>query len=139
MRSVAMHYGLLMLATAAVGGCVERTMTINTDPQGARVVINDEEVGVSPAKVSFLWYGDYDIILRKRGYETVKTHHRLNAPWYQVPPVDLVAETMIIGTIHDDRVVPTFVLNPAESPPVDAIIERAVELQGRALFEDSGS
>jgi hypothetical protein len=77
--------------------------------------------------------------LRKRGYETVKTHHRLNAPWYQVPPVDLVAETMIIGTIHDDRVLPTFVLNPAESPPVDAIIERAVELQGRALFEDSGS
>ena len=30
---------------AAVGGCVRRTVTINTAPQGARVILNDEYVG----------------------------------------------------------------------------------------------
>ena len=128
-----------LAATSLVAGCVERTMKINTHPEGARVIINDEEVGVSPTKVSFLWYGDYEIILRKRGYETYHTHYRLDPPWYQIPPIDLVAETMIPGTIHDDRVLPTYTLAPAESPPAEALVDRAVKLRNRALFEDSGS
>ncbi|MBU0638247.1 MAG: PEGA domain-containing protein [Planctomycetes bacterium] len=128
------HLGLLTLLLAS-GGCVERTMKIETDPPGALVVINDEEVGVSPVRFSFLWYGDYDIILRKPGYETLKTHHRLAPPWYQLPPFDLVAETMVLGTIHDDRVLPVFNLKQAPSPPLDEVVRRAVELRGRALYE----
>ena len=78
----------LLPAVAAVGllvslgsGCVERTMKIQTDPPGALVVVNDEEVGLSPVKFSFLWYGDYEIILRRVGYETLRTHYRVEAPW----------------------------------------------------------
>jgi hypothetical protein len=116
-----------------IGGCVERTMKIQTDPPGALVVVNDEEVGVSPVKFSFLWYGDYDLILRKRGYETLKTHCRVDPPWYQIPPIDLIAETMIIGTLHDDHVLPTYVLDQAETPTAEEVIDRAVELRERAL------
>ena len=129
------------LATLLAGfvflcGCVERTVKISTDPPGARVFVNDEEMGLSPVKFSFLWYGDYDIILRKEGFETLKTHYQLDPPWYQYPPVDLVAECLIPTTIKDERVIPTFALEPKQVPPVDEIVERA--LQARDLTMSGG-
>lgn len=128
--------GMLTLAAAisvaALSGCVERTVKIETDPPGAVAVVNDEEVGVTPVKFSFLWYGDYDLILRKPGYETLKTHFRVDAPWYQLPPFDLVAETMIIGTVHDDHVLPPFELTVAEPPPAEELVQRAVEMRAAA-------
>jgi hypothetical protein len=125
--------GLLLGALALSSGCVERIMTVSTDPQGARVIINDEEVGVSPARVAFLWYGDYDIIIRKSGYQTLKTHYRVDPPWYQIPPLDLISETMIPGTIRDVHVLPTFGLQQTETPPAEQVAERALQLRERAL------
>jgi len=127
---------LASLALLALGGCVERTMKINSHPEGARVFINDEEVGLTPVKFSFLWYGDYDIMLRKQGYETLKTHHRVDPPWYQVPPVDLVAECLLPTTIHDDHVLPDYTLEPAQAPSTDSLVERAVQARNRALREE---
>lgn len=124
------------LALLALGGCVERTMKIDSDPQGARVFVNDEEIGVTPARFAFLWYGDYDIMLRKEGYQTLKTHHRVDPPWYQYPPIDLVAECLIPGTIKDEHVLPTYALEPAGVPPIEEVIERAVELRDQALHEE---
>ncbi len=139
LRSHRNHYPLALLtALAAVlllGGCVERTIKVRTDPPGALVIVNDEEVGVSPVKFSFLWYGDYDIILRKQGYETLKTHYRVKPPWFQLPPFDLVAETMIIGTLHDDHELPMYKLEAAEPSSLEAVLERAQELRARALLE----
>lgn len=123
------------LVLVALGGCVERVMKIETDPQGALITVNDEEVGVSPVKFSFLWYGDYDIIARKTGYGTLKTHYRVNPPWYQYPPIDLVAETLLPVTIRDEHVVPVLKLEPAEAPTVEEVIRRAGELRRQALSE----
>jgi hypothetical protein len=116
-------------------GCVERTARIRTDPPGALVLVNDEEVGVSPVKFDFLWYGDYDIIVRKPGYETLKTHYQINAPWYEWPPFDLIAETMVPTMIHDKRELPTFALEPAQTPSTENLVERAAELRDDALFK----
>jgi hypothetical protein len=123
------------LALLVPGACVERTMKIDSQPPRARVFVNDEEVGVTPAKFSFLWYGDYDIMLRKEGFHTLKTHYRVDPPWYQYPPIDLIAECFIPGTIKDEHVLPTYHLEPAGVPPVQEIVERAVELRERALYE----
>ncbi len=123
------------LLLALAGGCVERILKIQTDPPGALVTVNDEEVGVSPVQVSFLWYGDYDLIFRKRGYETLKTSYRIHPPWYQWPPLDLIAETLIPFTIRDEHELPIFTLKPAAEPAVEEVIQRAVELRDRALFE----
>jgi hypothetical protein len=123
-----------LLAALAAMGCVERTVRIQSDPPGAVVVVNDEEVGVTPAKFSFLWYGDYEVILRKAGYETLKTNYRLDPPWYQIPPLDLITETLVPGTIHDDHVVPTYPLRPAETPHIGELVDRAVEMRERTLL-----
>ncbi len=126
------------VALAALGwslGCVERTARVQTNPPGALVTVNDEEVGVSPVKFAFVWYGDYDIIVRKPGYQTLKTHYRLEPPWYEWPPFDLVAETMVPQMIHDEHEVPVFTLEKAETPKVEDVVERATELRERALYE----
>jgi hypothetical protein len=80
-----------LIATLLLAGCVERRLSINTEPQGATVFLNDEEIGESPVMVSFEWYGDYNVRISKEGYETLKTHRKLKAPWYDGPPFDLLS------------------------------------------------
>ncbi len=123
---------LILLAPAA---CVERTARITTRPSGALVTVNDEERGASPVKFHFLWYGDYDIIIRKPGYETLKTHYRIDAPWYEWPPIDLFAEALVPSMIHDHRDLPTFELHPAQTPDPAEVLERAKQLRDRAIYE----
>ena len=71
---------------------MERQLTINTTPQGALVVLNDEEIGISPVTVSFNWYGDYNVRIIKDEFETLKTHRKLKGPWYDKFPFDFFAQ-----------------------------------------------
>lgn len=123
----------LAAAILCAAGCIERTVTINTEPEGARIFLNDQEVGQSPVKVPFTWYGDYDVIVRMKGYETVKANHRLHAPWYQWPGIDVFAECLVPFTIRDDRVLETYVLRPVEAPPKEALLNDAAEMREQAL------
>lgn len=118
----------------AAPGCIERTITINTEPEEATIFLNDQEVGRSPVVVPFTWYGDYDIIVRKDGYKTLQTHHRVVTPWYELPGIEIITECLIPFTVHDDHVLDTFVLQPMELPTKDALLEAAAEMRRRAGF-----
>ena len=122
----------MMLAMASVGGCVRRTLTIQSDPTAALVYLNDEEVGRTPVTVDFTWYGDYDVLVRKEGFETLRTHRKISPPWYQVPPMDFVAEVLIPVTYHDRQLM-DFVLEPEQVPSNDELLEQAVLFRQRAL------
>lgn len=121
----------LSLAMVLLPGCVERTLKIRTNPPGAQVVINDEEVGLSPVKFSFTWYGNYDIIVRKPGYATLKTTYEVKPPWWQIPPIDLIPEAFIAETIRDEHEPPVFVLQPAENPTNAELLDRAVQVEAQ--------
>ena len=130
--------GRLAAAVILMGtivGCVERTVSINTEPQGATVMLNDQDIGRTPVKVPFTWYGDYDLVVRKEGYETVKTNHRLQTPWYELPGIDLFSECLIPFTIHDDRIVPTIALDQARRPTQEALLKNASEMRAEAGIE----
>jgi len=124
----------LILTTGSVS-CVRRIVIINTAPQGARVTLNDEEIGTSPVSVDFTWYGDYDVILHKDGHETLHTHHKLLAPWYQIPPIDFIAEALVPFTIHDRREM-FFTLEPAKEINREQLLENATEFRERTLFAE---
>jgi hypothetical protein len=126
---------LLSIAALFTAGCIERTITINTEPQDATVLLNDQEVGRTPVKVPFTWYGDYDIIVRKKGYKTVRTHHNVRAPWYELPGIDIVTECLIPFTVHDDRVLDTIALDPAQPPNKEELLNTAAEMRQRTLAE----
>lgn len=129
------HAGLIaMLLIAPLTACIERTVTIRTDPSDALVFLNDEEVGRSPVTVPFTWYGDYDVLIRKQGYETLKTHQKISAPWHQWPLIDLFTECFIPWTVRDHRHPPAFVLTPAVKSDKEDVLLRAEQMRERALF-----
>jgi hypothetical protein len=117
------------LALIVLAGCVERKLTINTDPQGAKVVLNDQEIGTSPVTVPFNWYGDYWVRLSKDGYETLDTHRELKAPLHDHLPFDFVAQILYPGRI--DAYEWTFELAPKQYPPRDQLIEEGQALRSQ--------
>lgn len=116
-----------LIAAINLGGCVERQLTINTEPQGAMVVLNDEEIGTSPVTVSFEWYGDYNVRVSKEGFETLNTHRKLEGPWYDGFPFDFF--TLLNSERTVDSYEWTFELSPNQEPDREELIKKAQELK----------
>ncbi len=119
-----------ILAALILCGCVERKLTINTVPQGALVVLNDEEIGESPVTVNFNWYGDYYIRISKEDCETLNTHRKLKAPWYDHFPWDFFAQI-----VNPNRIVDwyewSFELEPKRQLNPQELIQNAKELKSQ--------
>lgn len=114
---------------APLAGCVERVMQLESDPPGALVHLNGEEAGRTPMRKNFLWYGTYDVELRKEGYRTQTARTRVWAPWWQIPPIDLLAEIIPLP-LRDNQVV-RYVLEPVSGRQTDPVrvVERAVQMR----------
>ena len=126
------HNSLILLVAGLsvsllLAGCVERRLTINTEPQGALVILNDEEIGESPVTVPFNWYGDYWVRISKQGYETLDTHRELKGPWYDHFPFDFFAMLNPKRTL--DSYEWTFELSPKEEISREELIQKAEELR----------
>lgn len=126
-----------LAGASLLGGCVEREMTITSEPAGALVYVSSEPIGRTPVTKKFTWYGDYEIILRypEKGYKTLKTHANINAPWYEVPPLDLIS-AIVPWTIPDKRYLPTYKLEklpPGSEAEDEKLIERATQMEKRNL------
>jgi hypothetical protein len=115
-------------AAILLAGCVERRLTIVTEPPGAIVTLNDQEIGVSPVTVPFNWYGDYWVRISKDGYETLNTHRKLNAPLHDYPPLDFFAQILYPGRIVDAYEW-TFDLAVKEYPTREELIEQGESLR----------
>jgi hypothetical protein len=132
MRGRAGSIGLVLLLAAA--GCVERRMTIVSDPPGAAVIVNGKDIGAAPVDVPsklFTYYGDYDIVLLRDGYDPALIRQSVSPPWYQYFPLDFVSENLIPWTIRDRRVF-TYRLQPAAIVPAGDLLERARMQRERA-------
>ncbi|MCK4601867.1 MAG: PEGA domain-containing protein [Phycisphaerae bacterium] len=122
---------MTLLVSAALAGCVDRKMTITSQPEGALVFVSDKEVGRTPLTMPFTWYGDYDIILRLEDYETLKTHANINAPIYEIPPFDLLSH-LAPWTYHDHRYL-HYKLDKRIPSSDKVLIRRADELREKNL------
>jgi hypothetical protein len=117
----------LLVLSAFAGGCVQRTLTVRSDPPGALVYLNDEEVGRTPVTRDFKWYGVYDLEVRKEGYSSLKTTTRILPPWWQIVPIDFFAEFVHVEDHHDML----FTLHPPTENQVepDLLVRRGEELR----------
>ncbi len=129
-RSLLARLFLCLVAGLTAGGCVERKLTINTEPQGASVILNDEDIGESPTTVNFDWYGDYNIRISKEGYETLKTHRELKGPWYDGFPFDFFAQIVNPNRIVDSYEW-TFELSPRRQISREELIQNAQDAKER--------
>jgi hypothetical protein len=90
-------------ALLALTGCVERTLTITSTPEGADVWVDGKNVGATPVDVPFSWYGTREIVVEKDGYETRNTKETIDPPWWQYPVLDLMTDVLIPATFTDQR------------------------------------
>ena len=122
---------LLACLGGLLGGCVERTLTIDSDPPGALVYLNDQEVGRTPLKREFTWYGWYDVALRMEGYRPLKTSSEVIAPAWLWVPFDLAAELLPFPV--EDRHRLHYKLKPETEEDVDpqTIIARGLAMKGK--------
>ena len=112
-------------------GCVEQTLSIDSNPPGALVFLNDQEVGRTPLERDFKWYGDYDIQIRQEGYQTLQTHQMLAAPAWNWVPFDLLA-SLLPFNLKDHKSL-SFTLqpvDPSKDQPVP-LVDRAESLRGQ--------
>jgi hypothetical protein len=123
---------ILVLASAlALGGCLERDITITSQPPGALVVLNGAEVGRTPVTVPFRWHGDYDVRLSLEGYRALHTHANINVPPQEIVPFDLFSE-LAPWTYSDHRYL-HYKLDKLALPGEDELIRRAEELREKNL------
>ena len=121
--------GLVVAGLLGLGsGCVQRRMTIRSNPPGALVYVDDYEVGVTPVSKSFTYYGQRRIRLVKDGYETLTAIQPIAPPWYEFPGLDFVSENLLPGELRDHRVY-EFQLRPLAVVPTDQLIGRAEQLR----------
>jgi hypothetical protein len=128
---------ILLTGLAVLGlltGCVERTLLLRSDPPGATVVVNGEEVGVAPAKIHFETYGTYEVVMSAPRCRRLRALVPVRPPWYEKIPFDLFYEIAWPGTFYDEHVV-TLKLEPfPEGEAAGAgLDERELQLQQRVL------
>ncbi|MCA9288773.1 MAG: PEGA domain-containing protein [Phycisphaerales bacterium] len=125
--------GLAACLSGGLGGCLERTIRVTSEPPGAMVWLNDVEIGRTPAEARFKFYGTYDVRLEMAGFEPVHEGREAAAPFYEYPGPDLVAAA-VPARFHN-RIEWHYVLEPAQgldSPEAEAaILERARGLRER--------
>ena len=112
-------------------GCVRRRMTVRSNPLGAKVYVDDMEIGTTPVSVNFTYYASRKITLLKDGYRTETTYHRMLPPWYELPGLDFASENLWPREIRDERMV-DFQLVPQENVPMEELLGRAELLRHNA-------
>ena len=117
-------------------GCVERRIFITSEPAGARVWLNDQEVGETPVEVDFTWFGVYDVRVKKDGFEPLSTTAEAKAPLHEQPGIDFIA--MAIPGTDRTRIEWHFTLEPSEGK-AEGLVARARELREIEKLKAEGS
>lgn len=124
---------LILAVPLLLAGCVERILTVRSDPPGATVLIDGERAGETPCDVTYTWYGTRTVTLEKAGFVSLSRPVVLNPPWWQIFPIDFVADILIPFTIRDRSEVQFLLEREPETPlDVDALRKRAQELKEKS-------
>jgi hypothetical protein len=122
---------LLAISVSLEFGCVRRRLTIRSNPPGALVFVDDQEIGRTPVSTSFVYYGTRKFRIMKDGFETITVNQPFQAPWYQIPPLDFVSENLYPREVRDERVI-DFELVPQANITMNEVLTQGDQLRERA-------
>lgn len=125
--------GAALLLALASGGCVERFITVKSDPPGAAVSLDDVKIGPTPVDIPYVWYGKRLLTVDLDGHVPVREVLALNPPWWQYFPLDFITDVLLPFTVTD-RSEFSYSLEKArvDDGEVEAVKKRAAELRERA-------
>ena len=121
----------VVLSAAGLFGCVERQMTLVTEPEGAKAYYNGTYVGETPVTFHFTYYQAPGLKFEKDGYRTLRDVPDVKAPWYETFPFDFLAETSPF-TFYDKRTF-SYKLDPSVKADVGELVKRAEELRDEVV------
>ena len=128
-----------VLGSIVLSGCVQRKIRVTSTPPGARVILNDQEIGHTPVETRFTFYGGYDVQLIKPGYEHIHELRKAEAPVHEYPVVDFVATAAPTNISHTIEWHFDLTPVPEASDPDGAredLLDRASDLRERARAGD---
>ncbi len=114
---------ILLTAVFFLPGCVERKLTVQTEPENARLYLDYRSRGTTPVTLPFSHYGSRAVRLEKNGYITKRTSLTLETPVHSYFPISLFTEVLYPFTIKDHRTF-TFKLSPKTLPADLSVEER---------------
>jgi hypothetical protein len=123
-----------ILAVLALGGCVERFISVKSDPPGAIVTLDDQKIGPTPVDIPYTWYGMRLLSVDLQGYTQIREIIALNPPWWQFTPLDFVTDVLVPVTITD-RTEFSYSLERVTAQPdkeLEEVKKRAAELREKA-------
>jgi hypothetical protein len=120
-----------LAVTLGQTGCVKRRYTIRTDPPGATVIVNNEEIGRSPVSRSFTFYGDREITLILDGYQTQTVRQPIKSVWFDNYLTEVFTENLIPFTLRDEREF-VFKMQPEVAPPYVDVLSRGENLRSQS-------
>lgn len=121
----------VLLAMGLQVGCVRRRLTVRTNPPGAVVFVDDQEIGATPCSASYVYYGTRKITVMKDGYRTETLFQKFFPPWYEYPGLDFISENLVPHEIRDERTVDVQLV-PEELVPQQVLVDRAQALRDQA-------
>lgn len=131
---------LCLLSCITLCGCVLRSLTIDSEPTGAMVYLDDEPIGETPVTATFTYYGTRKITLEKVDaegrllYERKIVYEKIKPPFYQILPLDFFTEIVIPIKLKDEHYL-TYQLDPLKQLPKqerqEKVIKNAEELRER--------
>ncbi|HNZ66574.1 MAG: PEGA domain-containing protein [Planctomycetes bacterium] len=94
---------IILIFCILICGCVERKITITTDPPGAFVWLDGKKIGKTPLETPFIFHGTREITLQKKGYEIQSNMEPISIPWFQLFPIDFFTEFCCPFTFKDEH------------------------------------
>lgn len=129
-KSIAKFAILSLLIAICVGstGCVQRRLIIRSQPEGAFVTIDRQQIGLTPLSVPYTYSGTREIQLEKDGYKTIKVQQRIDPTWYEKFPVSFFTENFSPREIRDERLL-EFQMEPKTQVQENLLLDRANDLR----------
>lgn len=122
---------LLVGLGASASGCVRRRLTVRTSPPGAMVYVDHRRIGTTPVSTSYVYYGTRQFEIIKDGYRTEKFLRRFDPPWYELPVLDFISETLWPFEKRDERVVDVQ-LSQDLGVPTETLLQSGEQLRQQA-------
>lgn len=132
--------GVTLAVSAAIAamlvGCATRRVQVTSEPAGAMVSLNDVEIGRTPCEADITFYGEYDVVLTKQGFEPLRTRGDASVPVYEIPPLDLAGEVVGARTVIRWHYVlsPSLEVSQSKQDFEQGLLDRA-----RTLRDDTGA
>ena len=133
--------GWFSVALLSLSGCVERKLTLRTEPSDARIFLDHKRLAETtpegevrretPLTATFKYYGPRTVTVEKDGYRTLDAEVSLTPPFYEYPVIDLLKVLLWPFTVVDEHVA-EFVLTPVPETTeadLDALLVRAADLR----------